>query len=154
MMTRTIPILAAFLLLAGLSLVLPAGQGQQEKFLSVADVQKLTGLTGIKLVPRNAEADGDLNFARQDGKIILSVSLYPASAYASAKSSKTGVKSAVQGIGEEAFVGPSDGPPLYILAFRKGANTIIINTELESRTSARLTLEQLTAIAKLMASRM
>jgi hypothetical protein len=154
MKTRTISILAVLLLLAGLSLVLPAGQGQQDKYLSLADVQKVSGLSGIKQVPRNAEADGDLNFARQDGKIILSVSIYPASAYASAKSSRTGFKSTVQGIGEEAFIGPAEGPPLYILAFRKGAHTVIINTELESRTSTRITMEQLTAIAKLMASRM
>ena len=154
MKIRTISILAALLLLlAGLSSVLPAVQGQQDKYLSVADVEKVTGLSGIRQVPRNAEADGDLNFARQDGKIILSVSIYPASAYASAKSSKEGFKSTVKGIGEEAFIGPADGPPFSILAFRKGANMVIINTELESG-STRLTMEQLTAIAKLMASRM
>jgi len=154
MNTRTISILAAILLLAGLNTALPADQGQLDKYLSVADVQKVTGLTGLRQVPRNEEADGDLNYARPDGKIILSVSFYPSSAYASAKSSRTGFKSNVQGIGEEAFLGPRDGPPLFILAFRKGAHTVILNTELESSKSTRLSTEQLTAIAKLIASRM
>jgi hypothetical protein len=154
MNTRTISILAVLLLLAGLNSALPASQGQLDKYLSVADVQKISGLSGIRQVPRSEEADGDLNYARPDGKIILSVSFYPSSAYASAKSSRTGFKSNVQGVGEEAFSGPRDGPPLYILAFRKGAHTVILNTELESPTSSRLSMEQLTAIAKLMASRM
>jgi len=154
MKKRTISILAALLLLAGLSSGLPAGQGQWDKYLSIADVQKLTGLSGIRQVPRGEEADGDLNYARSDGKIILSISFYPSSAYASAKSSKTGFKASVQGIGEEAFWGPKDGPPLYILAFRKGAYAVILNTELESQASSRLSSEQLAAIAKLLASRM
>jgi len=154
MNTRTISILAALLLIAGLNSTLPAGQGQLDKYLSIADVQKGTGLSGIRQVPKSEEADGDLNFARADGMLILSASIYPASAYASAKSSRTGFKSTVQGIGEEAFWGPRDGPPLYILAFRKGAYTIILNTELDSPTSSRLSMEQLAAIAKLMASRM
>jgi len=152
MNTRTISILAALLLLAGLNATLPAGQGQLNKYLSVADVQKVTGLSGIRQVPRSEEASGDLNFARPDGKLILSVSIYPSSAYASAKSSKYGFKSNVQGIGEEAFWGPRDGPPLFILTFRKGAHAVIINTEPESPPP--LTMEQLAAIAKLMASRM
>jgi hypothetical protein len=154
MRKRTISTLKLLLFLAGLSHWTLAGQVQIEKYLSVSDVQKITGLSGIKQVPKSEEADGDLNFARQDGKIILAMSIYPASAYSSAKSSKTGFKSSLQGVGEEAFVGPADGPPIYILAFRKGAFTVVINTELESKTSGRLSLDQLTAIAKLVASRM
>jgi hypothetical protein len=153
MKARNISVLAVMLLLAGSSALPRAGQAQHDKYLSVADVQNITMLTGVKKVPRSEDADGDLNFASQDGKIMLSVSIYPASAYASAKSSKTGFKSIVQGIGEEAFIGPKDGPPLYILVFRKGAYAVVINTELETGKT-RLTMEQLTAIAKLMASRM
>jgi hypothetical protein len=149
---------ALFILTIPLLAVLGSGnlaaQARYDKYLSVADVQKITGLTGIKQVARSEEADGDLNFASQDGNIILAVSIYAASAYSSARSSKQGFKSSLPGVGEDAFVGPADGPPLYILAFRKGAFTVVINTELENKTAARLTMDQLTAIAKLMASRM
>ncbi len=147
-------ILVATLMLGGVAATRLASQSQYDKYIHGADVQKVTGITGVKLVPKTEEADGDLNFARPDGKIILSVSFYPASAFSSARSSRSGFKSSLKGVGEEAFVGPADGPPLYILAFRKGSFTIVLNTELEDKSSARLPLEQLVAIAKLIASRM
>jgi hypothetical protein len=145
---------SATLFLAALGAALPAAQSQYAKYLSAADIELATGLKGVKQVPQSADADGDLNFARADGKLILSATFVPSSAYASAKSSEEGFKSTIKGVGEEAFVGPLGGPPLYILVFRKGAYAVILNTELEGTTRARLTIEQLTAIAKIIASRM
>ena len=146
--------LAAAFLLAD-SGAMPADQSDQFfKFLGTADMQKITGLQGIKLVPRTEDADGDLNFARADGQILLSVSFYPAASYASARSSQSGFKSAVQGIGEDAFVGPAGGPPLFILAFRKGNYTVVLNTELDDKNKPVLTMDQITQIAKLIASKM
>jgi hypothetical protein len=145
---------SATLFLAAVGAVLPAAQSQYATYLSVADVERATGLKGVKQVPRSADADGDLNFAGEDGRLILSATFVPAKAYAAAKSSKEGFKSLLKGVGEEAFVGPLGGPPLYILVFRKGAFAVILNTELESSTRARLTIEQLTEIAKTIASRM
>jgi hypothetical protein len=142
---------AATLFLAALLL---AAQTQYAKYLYVADIERATGLKGVKQVPQSADADGDLNFASEDGKLILSATFVPSSAYAAAKSSKEGFKSTIKGVGEEAFVGPLGGPPLYILVFRKGAFAVILNTELEDKTRARLTIEQLTEIAKIVASRM
>jgi len=148
----TVLALASFLVGPGIAEV--SGQGQYAKYLSVADVQKVAGIAGVKMAPKTEEADGDLNFAREDGKVILSASFYPASAFAGARSSKSGFKSMLKGVGEEAFVGPVEGPTLYILAFRKGNHTVVINTELEDKGTPRLSLDQLTAIARLIASRM
>jgi len=154
MNVKRVCILVAAILTAGLG-TMPAAQSDQFfKFLGIADVQKITGLQEIKLVPRTEDADGDLNFARADGQILLSLSFYPASAFASARSSKSGFKSAVQGVGEDAFVGPASGPPLFILAFRKGNYTVVLNTELDAKSKPLLTMEQITAIGKLIASRM
>lgn len=147
-------VLAAAFLLAGFDSMSAAQSDQYFKFLGVADVQKLTGVQEIKLVPKNEDADGDLNFARADGQILLSVSFYPADAYASARSSQSGFKSALKGVGEEAFVGPAAGPPLFILAFRQGNYTVVLNTELDAKSKPVLTIEQITAIGKLIASRM
>jgi hypothetical protein len=151
---RAATVLVLLLLLGGPLSMRLAAQKQYEKYITTADVEKATGLSAVKLVPKTEEADGDLNFAGQDGKIILSVSFYPASAFSSARSSRSGFKSSLKGVGEEAFVGPADGPPLYILAFRKGSYTVVLNTELEDKSNARLQSEQLVAIAKLIASRM
>lgn len=147
-------ILAAAIVLAGLGTMSAAQSDQFFKFLGIADVQKITGVQEIKLVPRTEDADGDLNFARADGQVLLSVSFYPAGAYASARSSQSGFKSAVKGVGEDAFVGPAAGPPLFILAFRKGNYTVVLNTELDAKSKPVLTIEQITAIGKLIASRM
>jgi hypothetical protein len=127
---------------------------QYAKFITVQDIEKVTGLKGIVPVPKGADADGDLNFALKDGKLLVSASFLPASAYVGAKSSKEGFKSVYTGIGEEAFIGPTGNVPTYILVFRKAAYTVMINTELESETKARLTLDQLVALAKIIASRM
>jgi hypothetical protein len=151
---KTTLTVSATLFLVALDAMLPAAQFQYAKYLTIADIEQVTKLKGVQQVPQSADADGDLNFARQDGKLILSATFLPSSAYAGAKSSKEGFKSKIQGVGQEAFVGPVSGPPLYILVFRKGAFAVILNTELEGTTRPRLTIEQLTAIAKIVASRM
>lgn len=151
---RKTSILAAIFLLGSLCLMALAYSYQYAKFITVQDIEKVTGLKGVTPIQKSADADGDLNFARQDGKLILSASFLPTSAYAGAKSSREGFKSAYPGIGEEAFIGPAGNSPSFILVFRKAAYTVMLNTELESETSARLSIEQLVALAKIIASRM
>ena len=127
---------------------------QYARFITVSDIEKVTGLKGIATVPKTADADGDLNFAAKDGRLILSASFLPASAYVGAKSSRDGFKNVIAGVGEEAFIGPAGNSPSFILVFRKAAYTVVLNTELESDTRARVPIEQLTALAKIIASRM
>jgi hypothetical protein len=143
----------ALFLLTALAISIPAQSDRYLKYLGTADVEKATDLKGIRIVPNGPDADGDLNFARADGQLILSASFYASSAYAEARSSETGFKSAVKGVGEDAFMGPADGPPLYILAFRKGIYAVVLNTELDDSNKPILTMEQLIAIAKIMAAR-
>lgn len=145
-------LMAAFLLAVPLT-TLSAQSDRYLKYLGTADVEKVTELKGIRIVPNSPDADGDLNFVRADGQLILSASFYASSAYGEAKSSKTGFKSAIQGVGEDAFVGPADAPPLFILAFRKGIYAVVLNTELDDSNKPILSMEQLIAIAKIMASR-
>jgi hypothetical protein len=146
--------LIAALILAALGALGLAQSDQYNKYLGAVDVQKVAGSTGIKLVPKSPDAEGDLNFAGKDGQLLLSASFYPASSYASARSSKGGFKSSVSGVGEEAFVGPATGPSLFILAFRKGLYTVVLNTELDAKSAPRLPMEKIIAIAKIIAARM
>lgn len=147
-------ILGAGCLLGSLCLMVSAYSYQYAKFITVQDIEKITGLKGITQIQKSANADGDLNFARQDGQLILSASFLPVTAYAGAKSSQSGFKSLYPGIGEEAFIGPSGSSPSFILVFHKAAYTVMLNTELETETKARIPIEQLVAIAKIIASRM
>jgi hypothetical protein len=126
---------------------------QYAKYLTVADIERVTGLKGVNLVPKTPDSDDDLTFASQDGKVILAASFLPASAFAGAKSSKDGMKSPLPGVGEEAFVGPTSGS-LYILVFRKAAYTVIISTDPEGNARAHIPIEKLTEIAKIVAARL
>ncbi len=154
MNVRKTSILAVGLLLGSWGLIVSAYSYQYAKFITVKDIEKVTGLKGVVPIQKSADVDGDLNFARQDGKPILSASFLPASAYAGAKSSPEGFKSLYPGIGEEAFIGPSGNSPSFILVFRKAAYTVMLNSELENEKQARIPIEQLAALAKIIASRM
>jgi hypothetical protein len=143
----------ALLLLSIAVVAVPAGAQQYGRFLTLADVEKVTGLKGVTPVPQNPDADGDLNFASHDGKLILSVTFLPASAYVGYKASKEGFKSAISGVGEEGFIGPAGSSPSFILVFKKGAYSVMLNTEPEGNTT-RLPIEKLMELAKIIASRM
>jgi hypothetical protein len=153
MNSRKILALWAAILLGGFGAAIVFGAPQYAKFITVADIERVTGLKGVNVIPKGPGSDDDLTFASQDGKVILAVTFLPASAFTSAKSSKDGMKSPLSGVGEEAFVGPTSGP-LYILVFRKAAYTVILNTELEGITHARIPIEKLTEIAKIVAARL
>src|SRR5579871_3495456 len=84
--------------------------------LTVADVEKVTGLTGVQLVAPGsiAGAGAGLNFATADRKMILMVNVGPAALYTRAKEQQEyhGLPmplfhAAVTGVGDEAF----DSPP-------------------------------------------
>ncbi|HEX5438628.1 MAG TPA: hypothetical protein VFW98_15860 [Gemmatimonadaceae bacterium] len=108
--------------------------------LTPADVAKITGLGGIHLVPRGsaAGAGGDLNFAQQDGTLVLMVNIGTAEQYRHARAQKeitVGGKSYpmplfnadVPGIGDEAFNAPPGGP-LTALYVRKGDRGLSFTT--------------------------
>lgn len=130
--------------------------------LSVADVEKVTGLTGLQLVAPGSVtgAGAGLNFATADKHMVLMVNFGPAALYQRAKDQKTyaGVPmplfhAAVPAIGDEAFDSPP-GPMQYVLYVKKGANAASFTAYFVGPNKATLTMEQLKAIAKIVASRM
>jgi hypothetical protein len=88
MHSRKIPALWAAILLGSFGAAMVSGTPQYAKYLTVADIERVTGLKGVKLVPKTPDSDDDLTFSSQDGKVILAVSFLPASTFAAAKSSK------------------------------------------------------------------
>ena len=96
-----------------------AAQGPYDKLLTVADVEKVAGVAGVKSVPRQPEigAGGMLNFANSSGKLILAVSFGDGQLYKKARDTKEvdlGGKKypnqlfahSVPGVGDEAFASP------------------------------------------------
>jgi hypothetical protein len=129
----------------------PGGQ-----YLTVQDVEKITGLQGVKLVPPDASkgAGGDLNFANKDGKLILMVnrSLSSDMFYAQTKNMKDTVKEDIQGVGDAAFTGPA-GMLQYFVAFKKGKGSGTVSTFL-TLTGTQLPLDQVKKVAQKIASGM
>lgn len=65
---------------SGLFMVSLGQQASHEELLTIKDVEAVTGIQGIKLVPRNPQigAGGELNFALADGSMVLMVGVQDA----------------------------------------------------------------------------
>jgi hypothetical protein len=125
-------------------------------YLTVNDVEKITGLHGLKIVPYNPSkgAGGDLNFADQDGKLVVMVQrmLFSDALYTETKKMKGVVKAEIAGVGDAAFSGPANNPQ-YFISFKKGKGSGSVASFL-TLTGTRLTLDQVKKIAQLVASGM
>jgi hypothetical protein len=142
-----------------------ASTGGDNVRLTVADVEKVAGVSGVKEVARMSQpgAGGELNFAGPDGKLLLMVNFGTAQLYTKArqqKDIKVGGTSYpmplyahdVPGVGDEAF----DSPPgniQYVLYVRKGDKAISVTTYMSRQGKPLLTIAQLKTIAQTILSR-
>jgi hypothetical protein len=142
-----------------------------DRRLTVPDVEKVSGLKGIQLVPRmsQAGAGGALNFADSDKHLVLMVNFGTADLYRHAREQKelkvgdTMIPMAlyhadVKGLGDEAFDSPP-GSLQYVLYIRKGNQAVSITTYVRSGGNVRtltsmLTMEQLKQLAAIVVSRL
>jgi hypothetical protein len=133
--------------------------GPYDQYLTGIDVEKVSGLKGIKEVPKNPSkgAGGDLNFADPDGKLVVMANFLPGDFYAKYKKQSGAFKSDVKGVGDEAFSGPPSGPE-YVLVFRKGDHCVTLSSFFNIGGPASkplmLTKEQLIALGKIVAERL
>ncbi|MGP8186056.1 MAG: hypothetical protein ACLQKY_08270 [Terracidiphilus sp.] len=99
------------------------------KLLTPADVSKVTGLSGVVLIPRDPHkgAGGDLNFALPNGKQILLVGFLDKENYEQSKAQKSVYGGQVPGVGDDAFIGKVMGIE-SILYFRKGARGVALSS--------------------------
>ncbi len=125
-------------------------------YITVQDIEKVTGLKGVHLVPYDASkgAGGEFNFANNNGELILMAQkMAGRKMYESNKLQKSNVKELVPGLGDEAFIGPPGNSP-YFLFCRKGDTSVSLATYIGSDwKTTRLTIEQVIALAKIIASR-
>jgi len=129
------------------------------KILTAADVSKVTGLSGVALVPPDVHkgAGGDLNFASPNGKMVLLVTFLDTQNYNRSKAMKDVYGGEVRGVGDEAFIGKVMGME-SILYFRKGARgaalSSFIDTDHGWPGKPYVSQPQLRQLAALMLSRM
>ena len=129
-----------------------------EKLLTVSDVEKVTGLQGIQLIPKDPMkgAGGDLNFALGGEDMVLMVSVQDSSLYEAWKNLEGNFYAVVPDIGDEAFKGPGFTEVRYLLVFKKGNKAVLLSTflNLEAGGESYLKMEQLYQLAKIIVSRL
>lgn len=139
------------------SVAVAGGDIPNAKLLPLAAVEKVTGVHGLTIVPKDASKRmiGDVNFVRPDGKRLLSVVFETIDLKEFAKtkatsSFKTTFNGPVKGIGDEAYDGPPKMPP-FVLSVRKGTHWITISTSIDVANGMKpfLTQEQLKKIAEI-----
>jgi len=143
---------------------LPTLSGAQsspyDKYLTISDVQDAGKLTGVKIVPYNPSkgAGGNLNFALQDGTLVLIATfqtLQPKDYEKMKTQMKSSIKASVPGIGDEAFTGPP-ADPQYFIEFKKGTRLVSLSTFFNKANYGQtfLNIDQLCALAKVVAGRL
>jgi hypothetical protein len=147
-------------LILGIAIILfsssiPSLRGQSnpyDKYLTVADIEKVTGLSGVKPVPREPRkgAGGHLNFADKNGDMILIASFLTAEEFAFYRNEKSMVKATLPGVGDEAMTGPAADPQYMFLA-RRGDKCVALSTFVDPATPEKtlLTMDQLIALGKI-----
>jgi hypothetical protein len=86
----------------------PIVQPSYQKMLSIADVEAIAGLKGLKLVPTDSlpDAKGELNFAINDSTLVLVVDFIDLTAFNDYKEQKEYIQGPVTGLGDEAYSAP------------------------------------------------
>jgi hypothetical protein len=150
---------------AAVSLLIVAGfiapvfaEGQFDHIITAADVEKATGLTGVKQVSRvklDKFRNGDLNFMTRDDKPLLMIQFRPLFLFDEMKSDPGYFKAAVPAVGEAAFTSPAFTPQ-FSVNFIKGGHFGIVTTHVDPKDKNKtvLTMDQVIALAKVVASKL
>ena len=132
-------------------------QNSYDNYLAAADIEKVSGLTGVKLVPKDPTkgAGGNLNFATSDDKLIVMVQIVDKSFYEGYKEYFTCTE--LKGLGDQAMKGASiPNGPENLVVFTKGntcvALTVFIN--MNDMSKNMLSVEQTAELAKIIEGRM
>ncbi len=131
--------------------------GPFDNHLKISDVEKATGLKGVKSVAKGSAtgAGGDLNFATADGNLALMVQIVDKSQYVGFK--QYFFKADLNGVGDQAMVGGTvPKSPSNLVVFTKGSRCVALTAFADPASYGKkfmLTVAQLTDLAKTIASR-
>lgn len=139
----------------------PAGsEPATSELLTPADVERVSGLTGLRVVPYDPAigAGGDINIADASGQLVaMLVDEGPETWDAWLTDGSTVGEPVTPPVGDESFIGPNPdvSPTPYIFGFRKGDRAVVIDTffvPAQGRTV--LTIDQLRELAAIVESRL
>ncbi len=138
------------IMMAGVGFVADAQSGTIQKYLTPEDIQGATSIIGVKL---SQSTDRVMHFVNREGKPILVAKFLKAKIFKKSEAAGLGlVKGDVAGIGEDAYYGPKVDVP-YILTFKKGDYCVELSTVYDQQLKLRLSMDQLKALGKIIASR-
>jgi len=124
-------------------------------FLTIADIEKVSGVSGIKLVDKGSlpGAGGSLNFALNDKMYAMFV-IADMNVYDQWKNGEKYIHEKLSGIGDEAYSAP-EGPVQFIVFFRDGSNVASVSSFVNFDTGdPYLNMKQLSELAKIAVGRM
>jgi hypothetical protein len=155
---RKLLVLAVSLLVLAALIAPVFATGQFDNIITTADVEKATGLTGVKQVPReplDKLRNGDLNFVANGNQPILMIQFRPLFLFETVKADSGYFKTSIPGVGDAAFTSPAFEPQ-FSVNFIKGNHYAIVTTNIDPKDKTRtiLKLDQLITLSKIVASRM
>lgn len=139
----------------------PSGGGtvDPKALLTPADVEAVSGLTGLKVVPYNPAigAGGDVNIADGEGRLITMLVVEgPETWDAWLTDGFTVSEPVTPPVGDEAFIGPNPdiNSAVYIFGFLKGDTAIVLDTYFDANGETILNVEQLRELAEVIEGRL
>jgi hypothetical protein len=132
-----------------------------EKYISAADIAQITGITGLKTIPRDPSkgAGGNLNYANANGEMVIMFQFLSSSYFEEFKKAPKmyGTPLKLEGTEMDILIGPPN-PPQYALIFKKGLYTVSISSFFNfggpKPGTLYVEMPKIKEIAKLIASRL
>lgn len=130
------------------------------ELLTPADVEQVSGLTGLVVVPYDPSvgAGGDVNIADASGQLVAMLVVTDREVWEQWLTDGMTVAEPVSPpVGDESFIGPNPGvlPATYIFGFRKGDVAVVLDTFIVPSTGDTiLSAEDLRALAEIVAGRL
>lgn len=135
------------------------GSVETAALLTPADVEAVSGLTGLTVVPYDPAlgAGGDVNIATADGQLVAMLVVEgPETWDAWLTDGYTVAESVTPPVGDEAFIGPNPdiSPTIYTFGFRRGDVAIVLDTYFDANGEIILSVEQLRQLAEVVDGRL
>jgi hypothetical protein len=130
------------------------------ELLTPSDVEAVSGLTGLEVVPYEPAvgAGGDVNIADASGQLVAMLVVDSLETWDAWLTDGFTVSEPVNPpVGDEAFIGPSPDVSgvIYIFGFRKGDVAVVIDTYFDvGATGTILSVEQLRELAEIVEGRL